>query len=391
MQACYFLGSALHTSLGSGLAPQLHALQQPPAPPGTLVVRYADKTQTLPYKLLTDSAIDNAKQRLITVVDQVIAQALDIAQLSTDERRAMGVFIGTSSFDISVSEQEYREDLTHDSAAIAMKTCSSQGMLGDELCKRHGLRGPNFSFNTACTASANALMYADAMIRSGRLQHALVLGIELCNSITALGFHGLQLLTSDIMRPFDKSRSGLVLGEGCSALALGNKKSSQQAWQLKGSANICDTHSVSATNPDGSVVTQVINTALQHANMQSSDISAIKVHGTASLLNDEAEAAGMRKLFDKMPSLTAIKPFIGHTLGACGLNELLLFCAAANEGFLIATPGIGNNVSADGDKKLGVSLNQSICELPPGNFLMNYFGFGGNNTALVVSNVKEQG
>ena len=65
------------------------------------------------------------------------------------------------------------------------------------------------------------------MIRSvGRLQHALVLGIEMCNSITALGFHGLQLLTNNTMKPFDKARSGLVLGEGCSALVLGNKRTS---------------------------------------------------------------------------------------------------------------------------------------------------------------------
>lgn len=389
MHACYFLGSGLHTSLGADVSSQLAALQLPPSAPQTITVDYAGKQQTLPYKMLVNNSSADAGQRLNSVIDAVINTAMASARLHAQERQAMGLFLGTSSFDISISEQEYRQDLMHDTQAIAMKTFSSQGILGDHIRHRHGLRGPLFSFNTACTASANALMYADAMIRSGRLQHALVLGIELCNSITALGFHGLQLLTSNTMKPFDKARNGLVLGEGCSALVLGNRKSSQYTWQLKGSANICDTHSVSATNPDGSVVRQVIHDALQSARLNADDIGAIKVHGTASLLNDEAEAAGMKRVFATMPPLTAIKPFIGHTLGACGLNELLLFCAAADQRFLIATPGIGNNHDTNGDSALGISLNQCMCELPPGNFLMNYFGFGGNNTALIVSNLRD--
>ncbi len=389
MQSCYFLGSALHTSLGADITSQLNALQQPPRAPDAVTVEYADKSQTLPYKLLAGAYIDNAAQRLNAVLDHVITQALGKAGLNSSERAAMGLFLGTSSFNIHVSEQEYRHALAHHNNAIALATNNSQGILGDELRKRHGLRGPDFSFNTACTASANALLYADAMIRSDRLQHALVLGIELYNSITALGFHGLQLLTNSTMKPFDRSRNGLILGEGCSALVLGNRKTAKQPWQLKGSANLCDTHSISATNPDGSVIAHVISTALQHAELAPADISAIKVHGTASLLNDEAEAAGIKSIFDLMPPLVAIKPFIGHTLGACGLNELLLFCAAADNEFLIATPGIGMNENEQADTKLGVSLNQSQRTLPPGNFLMNYFGFGGNNTALVVSNIKE--
>lgn len=388
MPACYFLGRAVHTTLGADADSQLAALQLPPLPPQSITVDYADKHQVLPYKVLASTPITAAKQRLHNAIDAVIATALEQAELNEAERTAMGLFIGTSSFDISISEQEYREALAHDADAIAMKTYSSQGMLGERIRHHHKLHGPVFSFNTACTASANALMYADAMIRSGRLQHALVLGIEVCNSITALGFHGLQLLTNDTMKPFDKARNGLILGEGCSALVLGGRRTSQHQWQLRGSANICDTHSVSATNPDGSVITQVITDALKSAGLNANDIDAIKVHGTASLLNDEAEAAGMKRVFTTMPRLTAIKPFIGHTLGACGLNELLLFCAAADHDFLIATPGIGNNHD-DGDSTLGVSLNQSTCELAPGNFLMNYFGFGGNNTALVVSNLKD--
>jgi 3-oxoacyl-[acyl-carrier-protein] synthase-1 len=87
---------------------------------------------------------------------------------------------------------------------------------------------------------------------------------------------------------------------------------------------------MSAANPDGSTVAYVIEQALHRAGLPARDITAIKTHGTASLSNDEAEAAGMRRVFAQMPPLTALKPYLGHTLGACGLNELLLFCAAAD-------------------------------------------------------------
>jgi 3-oxoacyl-[acyl-carrier-protein] synthase-1 len=150
------------------------------------------------------------------------------------------------------------------------------------------------------------------------------------------------------------------------------------------SSNVCDTYGMSAANPDGSTVASVIEQALQRAQLTPVEIAAIKTHGTASMLNDEAEAIGMCRVFEHMPPLTALKPFLGHTLGACGLNELLLFCGAAEQGFLIATPGIGI-----GDDKLGVSLNQQTCALPCGHYMLNYFGFGGNNTSLIIANLPE--
>lgn len=385
MQPCYFVAGACHTALGADLATQLAALKQPPTAPGTVITHYAAQQQTLPYKLLADAPLDNQETRLYRVLENVVGTALDQAQLSPQQRAASALFLGTSSFDISASEAEFRNALQSTGPqALALATRSSQGMLAAHVRQHFGLRGPDFSFNTACTASANALLYADAMIRSGELQHAVVVGIELFNSLTALGFHGLQLLTPTAMKPFDRERNGLVLGEGCSALVLSARQPRAHAFQLLGSANLCDTYSMSAANPDGSTVAKVIEQALGSAGLQPHDIVAIKTHGTASLLNDEAEAAGLRRVFKTMPPLTAIKPFIGHTLGACGLNELLLFCAAAEHGFLIATPGIGA-----GDEQLGVTLNQQCCDLPRGRFMLNYFGFGGNNTSLIVSNQDE--
>jgi 3-oxoacyl-[acyl-carrier-protein] synthase I len=182
------------------------------------------------------------------------------------------------------------------------------------------------------------------------------------------------------MRPFDRRRSGLVPGEACAAVVISCEPTGT-AWTFAGGANLCDTHSISATNPDGSAIADVIHQAAQASSIDLTEIGALKTHGTASLSNDEAEVAGLRRVFERPPTLCALKPYIGHTYGACGIVELALFCGAISRGVLPATPGI-----CAGDSDLNVMLNQEARTPPPGKFMLNYFGFGGSNTSLVVAN-----
>jgi len=289
----------------------------------------------------------------------------------------MALFVGSSSFDISVSESLYRKELAAGGDSLPLRS-SSFGNLAEAVQERFGLRGEDYTFNTACTASANGAWYAARLIQAGAIDHALVLGVELVNDLTALGFFGLGLLTRTTMRPFDPDRDGLALGEACSALVLGPGDPDRS--YLRGGANLCDTHSMVAANTDGSMVAAVIEQALADAALPAAAIAAVKAHGTATPSNDEAEAAGMLRAFATVPPICALKPFIGHTLGACGLTELVLFYRAIERGFLIATPGIGSDPAA-----LGVVLNQTERPLSQGHFMLNSFGFGGNNTALVIS------
>src|SRR5262249_58492817 len=94
-----------------------------------------------------------------------------------------------------------------------------------------------------------------------------------------------------------------------------------------------------------------------------------------------AEAAGLRLVFDDLPRFCALKPFMAHTFGACGLIELVLFCGLAERGYFPAAPGICAEPS-----ELGIRLAQRPEAMGPGVFLLDYFGFGGNNTSLVISN-----
>lgn len=383
MRPVYLTGAGIHTALGSDAEHSIARLGTL-NPPRRVPLRYGDHVEDIPYYVLADAPLEALEERLYHILTEVIRQAIVQADLDARERENLGLFLGTSSADVSVSEARFQRELRESDDAVALIASNSISNLAFHLRQRFGLRGPDFSFNTACTASANALMAAADNVALGHLDHALVVSVELFNVITAAGFQSLQLLASDAMRPFDRDRDGLVPGEGCSAVVVAAERRRPGAFRLLGGANLCDTHSMSSTNPDGSRVWAVMEQALGRAGIAPSAISALKVHGTASLHNDEAEVAGMRQVFDRYPPTCALKPYIGHTLGACGLNELVLFCAALERGFLPGTPGIASADRAD----LGVALNQTARPMEPGHFMLNYFGFGGNNTSVVVSNAE---
>jgi 3-oxoacyl-[acyl-carrier-protein] synthase-1 len=375
----HFAGAALHTALGTDLPAQIAALQQPLAPSRPVPARFADQQLPVPYRLLAGAPLQRVEQRLYEVLERTIASALDRAGLTARERAGLALLIGSSSADISVSEAAYQRELSEHPRALALRDCSP-GNLANRVRARFGLRGPDFTINTACTASANALLCAAQLVERGEVPAALVVGVELHNVITATGFSSLELIASGAMKPFDAERDGLVPGEAVAALVINARP--RAGFRLLGGATLCDTHSISAANPDGSSVAAVMRAALDAAQLAPAAIDALKCHGTASLLNDEAEVAGMRQLYGQsLPPLCALKPFIGHTFGACGLAELLLFCGAAEAGFLAPTPGVCATPS-----DLGIVLPQQPQPLPAGRFLLNYFGFGGNNTSLVVSN-----
>lgn len=384
MTAAYFLGSALHTALGADLVSCVAALKRRPPQPAKISSSLDANTSTLPYFLLHGLPAAAIQTRSEERLFQVAESAIQEAQLDGDERRRMALFLGSSSFDIATEESRYERELAESPEAFPMVECGMAN-LGEKIRRTLGLCGEDYTFNTACTSSANALWYAAKLVEQGLVEHALVVGVELINTTTTYGFQALQLLSPSEMRPFDEKRNGLVLGESISAMVIGRKQS-RQGFYLRGGANSCDTFSMSTTREDGSAVKEVIGAALGDAGLEEGDIAAIKCHGTATLSGDAAEANGMLATFERLPPCVTLKPFIGHTLGACGLSELILFCQAIENGFLPGTPGL----AADGSA-VGIRLNQASTPMAEGHFMLNYFGFGGNNTSLIVSNVDHGG
>jgi 3-oxoacyl-[acyl-carrier-protein] synthase-1 len=381
MRRSFFLGAGMHTALGAGVARNIEALFGAPPTPGKTEIAVTEEAVTVPALLLAGRPLEDIEARFWRVAEAVIGDAIEASGLSCENVRDAALLVGTSSLDIAVSEAIYQSELATAAAAHPLTANSTMGRLAQRLRQAHGIRGPEYTICTACTASANAMIYADALIKSGRVRHAIVVGVEIFNTVTALGFQSLELLAPHGMKPFDSARAGLTLGESCAALVMGGEAPGPHAFTLRGSANLCDIFGISAANPDGSTVADVIRMALENAALSPAQIAGVKAHGTASLLNDEAEAAGMRLVYPTLPPICALKPFIGHTFGACGVTELILFRGMAERGFFPATPGICAEPS-----DLDIRLAQTPLPMGPGLFQLNFFGFGGNNTSLVISN-----
>jgi 3-oxoacyl-[acyl-carrier-protein] synthase-1 len=370
-------GVGLQCALGHDAETCVSALLSGGKSPVQVTLDGLAESMTVAYHRIEDGAPLFDPGRFERLLPGVVQSAVRQAGLSQAELRVLPVFIGSSCFSIGQSEADYTAALAAGSPrAFPMPHCGYDWLasLAQQIL---GSAGDRFSYNTACTSSANALLGAARALALGRYPHALVVGAELANRTTLCGFSGLQLL-ADQTRPFEVERGGLVLGEGIGAVLL-SADGADAPLRLRGGAGNCDSFSVTTADPDGGSVAAVLREALASTGLTTDAVRGIKLHGTASPSGDLAEASGMRKAFAELPPLSVLKPHIGHTLGACGVNELVLYAGALARGKLPAWRGPGTP-----DPDLGVRPLTVSAEAPAGHYLLSYFGFGGNNTALVL-------
>ena len=331
-----------------------------------------------PYYALSDKAYSEDLDMVFSYLQQVVTKALEHAGLLQSDLSHCGLFLGCSSNDLSLAIPLGRNS---DHSMEETQVCKriGNGVYADFLQKRFGLSTLNFTYNTACTSSANAVMDAASMLEGGLIDYALVIGIELFAPVTFEGFVSMQLLSSDAIRSFDCQRSGIILGEAVSAVVLSRSDIQDSPWYYLGGFSSCETHSVTGANPDGIGIAETITQALKNANVDTEKITAVKAHGTASELNDTAEINGMKHAFRRVPPFFSLKPYIGHTLGSCGSAELLLMMECIDAGFIPSSVNF-----SELDEALGLAPLRQPFGVKYGKFLLNYFGFGGNNTSFVI-------
>ncbi len=318
-------------------------------------------------------------ERFYRIIFDAVAEAKEDAGVGDEEFASLTIFVGSTSINLPIYEDSFAA-----CAANGKPYFEAVGydIVAKKIADEFGIKAKRYTINTACTSSANALASAASMIRQGKIKKALVVGFEIYNNLTLCGFEVLQLLTKSESKPFDKNRDGIALGELCSAVVLSSEKVRKCDFEYLGSANICDTTSVTGGDESGESARVGMQKALEASGVQASDITAVKAHATGSAINDLAEGRGLKALFgEKMPPVCVLKPYIGHTLGGCGVGELVLFTECVERGVLPGAPGFETM-----DEEIGFVPIVKDESVDNGVFLLNYFGFGGNSTAIVVSN-----
>ncbi len=242
------------------------------------------------------------------------------------------------------------------------------------------------TLSTACSSAANAILCGANLIRSGLASRVAVGGSEALSSFHLNGFNSLMIVDREPCRPFDKSRAGLNLGEGAAFLILESEESlrgrgGKALARLSGFGNACDAYHQTASSPTGEGAFLAMQKALSSAGLRPEDIDYVNAHGTGTPDNDAAESAALRRVFgEALPPVSSTKAFTGHTTSASGSIEAVICLLALSEGFV---PRQLNWKEAD-PACIIPSVNE--LERPLRHVLCNSFGFGGNDTSLLISN-----
>lgn len=246
-----------------------------------------------------------------------------------------------------------------------------------------------FSFiatpSTACSSALNAIMLGANMLRTGQARAVLAGGAESLSRFHLNGFNTLMILDHQPCRPFDATRAGLNLGEGAGYLVMEPEedavaRGAKILGYVSGYANTCDAYHQTASSENGEGAFLAMQGALRMAGLRPADIGYVNAHGTATPNNDLSESAALRRLFgETLPAISSTKAFTGHTTSASGGLEAVICVLAMNKGFIPAN--LHWSQGAEGliqpvPHTLHLSLRHILC---------NSFGFGGNESSLVIS------
>ncbi len=304
---------------------------------------------------------------------------LDAARAAIERYGAgrVALVLGTSTASIGATEEAYR-DLEHGQfpARLRNPLLHTPHSLGVFLEAALGTRGPCITVATACSSSAKIFAQAERLLRAGVADAAILGGVDtLCGSVL-FGFNALELVSPDPCRPFDATRRGISIGEAA-GFALLERDGPASAPRLLGYGESSDAHHMSTPHPQGLGARLALGDALARAGLATSDIDYLNLHGTATVKNDEVEAAMVRDLFPATTRASSTKGYTGHTLGAAGILETVLTLLAMEQDLV---PGTLNSTTLDPLCGPQIALDNEERTIRVA--LSNSFGFGGNNCTL---------
>jgi 3-oxoacyl-[acyl-carrier-protein] synthase II len=268
------------------------------------------------------------------------------------------------------------------------------GTVADRIAEEFGTKGSPISLSTACSSGATAIQLGVEAIRRGETSVALCVGTD--GSVHAEALIRFSLLSAlstqndppeEAAKPFSKNRDGFVMGEGAGALVLEDydhavARGASIIGVLAGCGEMGDGFHRTRSSPDGKPVIKAIKAALDDAGMAPDQISTINAHGTSTPENDKMEAMGCQAVFGETPPpMTSNKSMIGHTLTAAGAVEAVFSLLSIQHGRI--PPTINYHVPdplIQADIVANTARDAVITSV-----LSNSFGFGGQNTCLVMT------
>lgn len=321
-------------------------------------------------------------------IDQALKEAhVDVANLKTrkpDGKPLRIVLVsGTTVGDMDITElcfdqwekQGSFEFLQHHDCGNSTRLMADHFGIFDEVT----------TLSTACSSAANAIMLGARLLEAGEADLVVAGGTEALTRLHLNGFNSLMILDHEPCRPFDTTRAGLNLGEGAAFVVLESEEMAQlrkvtpHAY-LTGYGNACDAFHQTASSENGEGAYLAMTEALAMAHLSAKDIQYVNAHGTGTPNNDQSESISLKRVFgDEMPMVSSTKSFTGHTTSASGSIETVICILAMQHHFVPANLGWKNPMEN------GILPTMGTQNVDLENVLCNSFGFGGNDSSLVIS------
>ena len=298
--------------------------------------------------------------------------------------------LGTTSGGMSLGEAYYRQATqtpgTNRGQMARVSHYQPQRQAID-LADAFGFQGPVTIISNACASGANAIGHAWHLVRTGQAERVFTGGYDAISHLVFAGFDSLQALSTTSCRPFDAHRDGLALGEGAAMLAIESLESARRRGaeilgEITGYGAATDSHHLTQPHPEGRAAIASMTAAAQAAQVTPDQIGYLNAHGTATPLNDSAEAAAINTWAGahaaQLP-VSSTKASIGHLLGAAGAVEAVICTIALREQWLPPT-----TTTETVDPACAFPLVRTPRDGKFDHALTNSFGFGGANATLIL-------
>lgn len=329
---------------------------------------------------------DRRQNRLHPASRMMISAARELAERDPAFAPELAV-IGTTSGGMTFGESFYRSLFQKNPRAKRAAWLANYNPQKPVLDAQEaaGFSAPGQIIANACASGTNAIGHAFSLIRSGKYDRILCGGYDAISELVFVGFDSLQASTAEKCRPFDKGRTGLVLGEGAALLALESfghaaSRGTRILAKVSGYGISTDNHHLTQPHPSGIGPHQAMTRALASAGRAPEEVDYINAHGTATAFNDATEGLAISQIFGNRVSVSSTKSMMGHSLGAAGAIEAVISLLALEHGFL--PPNINFN-ACDSQWDLNVVAN-SPRDAEVRRVMSNSFGFGGTNASIIL-------
>ncbi len=320
--------------------------------------------------------------------------------MSREDPFRAGCSIGSGIGSLQAMEREHSRLLEYGKGKVGpmFVPLMISNMAAGNVSILYGLKGKNINVVTACATGTNSIGEAFRSIQYGETDIMVAGGSEA--AICPLGIAGFSSLTAlssceDPKRcsiPFDKDRSGFVMGEGAGIVVLEElthaiDRGAKIYAEVKGYGCSADAYHITSPAEDGAGAATAMRYAVEDAGLQPGDITYINAHGTATKHNDLFETRAIKLAFGEHAhdiKINSTKSMIGHLLGAAGAVEFITSVMEINEGFIHATVGLKET-----EEEMDLDYCRQSVKTDIKYALSDSLGFGGHNACLVAAAYEE--